>query len=99
MLILTSGYNRFFILNTAQPPTGPNAWYGPASNEYVFVYDISTAPYREASRADADGLQRDVFDPSGAAFYTGGCAADYAFVVNANPTTGAGRPSPPERFP
>jgi DNA-binding beta-propeller fold protein YncE len=89
MLVLTSGYNRFFV-NNNQPATGTVAWYTPDSNEYVFIYDISTpTPVQKQVVQMPAAYSGIVFDPSGSAFYTGGCAADYVFVINANPTTGA----------
>ena len=89
MLILTSGYNRFFI-NNNQPATGAQAWYGPDSNEYVFIYDISTpTPVQKAVVQMPTAYSGIVFDPSGSAFYAGGCAADYVFVINAKPHHGS----------
>ena len=89
MLVMTSGYNRFGV-TTVQPPTGGVSWYGPDSNEYVFIYDISqpTPVQRQVVQMPAtySGI---VFDPSGSAFYVGGCAADYIFVVGQNATTRA----------
>src|SRR5579864_5180568 len=86
MLILTSGYNRF-VINNNQPATGTNSWYPPYSNEYVFIYDISApTPVQKQVVQMPTAYSGIVFDPSGSAFYTGGCAADYVFVINQNPT-------------
>jgi YVTN family beta-propeller protein len=88
MLVMTSGYNRFFI-NNNQPEMGAQAWYKPDSNEYVFIYDISnpTPVQKQVVQMPAtySGI---VFDPSGSAFYVGGCAADAVLIVNSDATTG-----------
>jgi soluble P-type ATPase len=39
MLVLTSGFNRVYSLGVPAPPY---PWYTPDSNEYVFIYDISS---------------------------------------------------------
>ena len=39
LLVLTSGYNRAYRLGVPAPPF---PWFVPDSNEYVFIYDIST---------------------------------------------------------
>ncbi len=88
MLVLTSGYNRFFI-NNSQPPTGVNAWYAPDSNEYVFVYDISNPTPVQKQVVQVPAAYHGIaFDPSGAAFYMGGCAADLILVVARDAATG-----------
>ena len=54
LLVLTSGYNRVFNAN------GPHFHNCRDSNEYVFIYDISThTAGQEAGRADPKYLQRD----------------------------------------
>jgi len=89
MLVMTSGYNRFFIDNN-QPATGVQAWDPPDSNEYVFVYDISSpTPVQKQVVQMPFTYSGIVFDPSGSAFYVGGCAADAVLIVNADPTTGS----------
>ena len=88
MLVLTSGYNRFFV-NNIQPPTGVNAWYAPDSNEYVFVYDLSNpTPVQKQVVQVPAAYSGIAFDPSGAAFYLGGCAADLILVVARDAATG-----------
>ena len=59
LLVLTSGYNRVF--NTDDAPDAYGTLFNwPDSNEYVFIYDISTpTPVKQASRADPQYLQRD----------------------------------------
>src|SRR6185369_824578 len=72
LLILTSGFNRVFNI-AAIPPTTPVMWYTPDSNEYVFVYDISTpVPLKRQVLQFKNTYSGIVFDPSGAAFYVSG---------------------------
>ncbi|ACH38496.1 lipoprotein, putative [Citrifermentans bemidjiense Bem] len=73
MLVLTSGYNRVF---TATPST-PYPWYTPDSNEYVFIYDISTGrPIKKQVVQVPNTFHGIVFDPSGKAFYVAGGVND-----------------------
>lgn len=84
LVVLTSGYNRFAI-NNNQPPTGTVSWYGPDSNEYAFIYDISTAtPIQKQAVQLPATYSGIVFDPSGSAFYVGGSAYDVLLVVTQN---------------
>ncbi len=98
MLVLTSGYNRFSV-NNNQPPTGTVSWYQPDSNEYVFIYDISkpTPVQKQVVQLPAtyNGI---VFDPSGAAFYVGGCADDMSSSSPGTPPE-SGRSNLRRRFP
>ncbi len=81
LLILTSGYNRVFNIS-AIPPTTPFMWYPPDSNEYVFVYDISTeVPVKRQVLQLANTYSGIVFDPSGLAFYVSGGPSDNIHVV------------------
>jgi DNA-binding beta-propeller fold protein YncE len=81
MLVMTSGYNRFNI-NNNQPTTGATSWYAPDSNEYVFIYDISNStPVQKQAAQIATTYSGITFDPSGSAFYVGGCAYDVIHVV------------------
>jgi YVTN family beta-propeller protein len=92
MLVLTSGYNRYFTMDI-QPPT-PIAWDVPDSNEYVFVYDISTpTPVQKQAIAIPTTYSGIVFDPSGSAFYVAGCAYDDIEIVSRNATTGTWQPT------
>jgi DNA-binding beta-propeller fold protein YncE len=84
LLVMTSGYNRYDVSNV-QPPTGGVAWYAPDSNEYVFIYNISRpTPVLQQVVQIPTTYSGIVFDPSGSAFYVGGCAADSIFVVAQN---------------
>jgi YVTN family beta-propeller protein len=79
LLVLTSGYNRVYILGVPAPPY---PWYGPDSNEYVFVYDISnpTPVFKQAVQIPNtyNGI---VFDPSGTHFYVAGGENDNVHTV------------------
>jgi len=73
MLVLTSGYNRVF----SATPSTPYPWYTPDSNEYVFVYDISTnTPIKKQVLQIPNTYNGVVFDPSGKAFYVAGGVDD-----------------------
>jgi YVTN family beta-propeller protein len=84
LLVLTSGYNRVYKLGVPAPPY---PWYGPDSNEYVFIYDISTPTPRKKQAAVQipNSYSGIVFDPSGKAFYVAGGGSDnvHIFTVNA----------------
>jgi len=55
------------------------------SNEYVFVYDISNStPVQKQVVQIATTYNGIAFDPSGSAFYVGGCAYDLIHVVTRN---------------
>jgi YVTN family beta-propeller protein len=79
LLVLTSGFNRFYSLGVPAPPY---PWYAPDSNEYVFVYDISnqTPVFKQAVQIPNtyNGI---VFDPSGAHFYVAGGENDNVHTV------------------
>ncbi len=73
LLVLTSGYNRVY---TSTPST-PYPWYTPYSNEYVFIYDISTnAPIKTQVVQIPNTYNGIAFDPSGKAFYVAGGVDD-----------------------
>ena len=86
LLVLTSGYNRVHNTNVVGPPTVPS-WYGPASTEYVFIYDISRpAPVKKQVLPIANTYNGIVFDPSGSAFYVSGGPSDNIHVVTRSAT-------------
>jgi DNA-binding beta-propeller fold protein YncE len=65
LLILTTGYNRFFNASDQEPAAD--------SNEYVFVYDISTdKPIKKQVLQVENTFYGITFDPSGKAFYVPG---------------------------
>jgi len=101
LLILTSGYNRVYNLKASTPPY---PWYGPDSNEYVFVFDISTpTPQQTQVLQVRDSYHGIVFDPSGAAFYVAGGTDDVVHIftlsggswVEALRSSSAGEPAWP----
>jgi YVTN family beta-propeller protein len=78
MLVLTSGFNRVYALGVPPPPY---PWYVPDSNEYVFIYDISTpAPVQKQVVQIANAYHGIVFDPSGTAFYVTGGPSDVVHI-------------------
>jgi len=80
LLILTSGFNRFYTADNATPP-----WSVADSNEYVFIYDISMrTPLKKQVVAVPNTYHGIVFDPSGKAFYVAGAADDslHIYVLN-----------------
>ena len=80
LLVLTSGYNRFYNTNTPIP-------YWPDSNEYVFIYDISTPrPVKKQVLQIPNTYNGIVFDPSGKAFYVPGCSNDNVHIITLNAT-------------
>ena len=69
LLVLTSGYNRVY---TAACRLRHTRGTRPDSNEYVFIYDISTHDAgQEASGADPEYLQRDCLRSIRQAFLRG----------------------------
>jgi len=75
LLVLTSGFNRVFNKNS---PVS----YGPDSNEYVFVYDISTpTPVKKQVVQIPNTYNGMVFDPSGMAFYVAGGGDDNVHII------------------
>ena len=76
LLVLTSGYNRVYNTN-GQLSQG----YAPDSNEYVFIYDISThTPLKKQVVQIPNTYNGIVFDPSGAAFYVAGGPSDNVHI-------------------
>ncbi len=77
LLVLTSGYNRVYTTT----PSSPYTWYTPYSNEYVFIYDISTnTPVKKQVVKIANTYNGIVFDPSGKAFYVAGGSDDNVHI-------------------
>jgi YVTN family beta-propeller protein len=78
LLVLTSGFNRAYALGV---PETPYPWSMSDSNEYVFIYDISTAtPVKKQVVQIANSYYGIVFDPSGAAFYVAGGPSDNVHI-------------------
>jgi YVTN family beta-propeller protein len=80
LLILTSGYQRYYTNNIAPlPPSFP--WYDAYSNEYVFIYDISTPTLVKKQVVQVPNTYNGiVFDPSGSAFYVAGGKDDNVHI-------------------
>jgi YVTN family beta-propeller protein len=83
LLVLTSGFNR--VYNTYPMPVAP---YPPDSEEYVFVYNISTpTPFLKQVLKIPNTYSGIVFDPSvtNPAFYVTGGPSDnlHIFTLNA----------------
>ncbi len=85
LLALTSGFNRVSNINIV--PVSPLTWYPPASNEYVFIYDISRgAPVKKQPAVQIPNTYNGiVWDPSGKAFYVAGGPSDNIHVVTVGP--------------
>jgi YVTN family beta-propeller protein len=81
LLILTSGYNRVSNTHVLQAPPALT-WIQGDSNEYVFIYDISTPkPIKRQVLQVPYTYNGIVFDPSGTAFYVSGGPSDVVFIV------------------
>jgi DNA-binding beta-propeller fold protein YncE len=89
LLVMTSGYNN---LNYSNDATSPN--YGSfepsASNEYVFVYDISgkhiASPVVKQVIQVPDTWVGLVFSPDGSKFYVSGGVDDVIYTYSNGPT-------------
>jgi YVTN family beta-propeller protein len=90
MLVLTSGYNRVF--RTDGVPDAFGTYFNwPDSQEYVFVYDISTnTPVKKQVVMVPNTYNGMAFDPSGTAFYVSSGMGDFPFD-----TTGVFNPAKP----
>lgn len=92
MLVLTSGYNRVFRTDGV-PDAGGSYFNWPDSQEYVFIYDISTTkPIKKQVLKVPNTYNGIVFDPSGTAFYVSSGMGDFPFDSTGmvNPSKSAG---------
>jgi DNA-binding beta-propeller fold protein YncE len=88
LLVLTSGYNRVFRTD-GKPDAFGTYFNWPDSQEYVFVYDISTnKPVKKQVIMVPNTYYGMVFDPSGTAFYISSGLGDMPYD-----TTGAFNPA------
>jgi len=79
LLVLTSGYNRVFD----QGSNSLTSFYKPDSNEYVFVYDISSgAPLKKQVLQVPVTYFGIAWDPSGTHFYVPGCSMDDVHIFS-----------------
>ena len=81
LLVLTSGYNR--VMRASGGPDAYGTYFDwPNSNEYVFIYDISTrVPVKQQVVQIPNTYNGIVFDPSGWAFYVAGGVDDKIHIV------------------
>jgi YVTN family beta-propeller protein len=81
LLVLTSGYNR--VMRASGGPDAYGTYFDwPNSNEYVFIYDISTrVPVKQQVVQIPNTYNGIVFDPSGWAFYVAGGVDDIIHIV------------------
>jgi DNA-binding beta-propeller fold protein YncE len=85
MLVLTSGYNRVYRTDMNAPDKYGSQFNWPDSNEYVFIYDITTpTPVQKAVVQVPNTYYGIVFDPSGTAFYVSGCGDDNIHIISQN---------------
>ena len=97
LLVLTSGYNRIFRTNLVNGVLQPDAlgtyFNWPDSQEYVFIYDISTnTPVKQQVVTVPNTYNGIAFDPSGTAFYVSSGVGDVPFDSTGavNPAQSAG---------
>ena len=85
MLVLTSGYNRVYRTDGGAPDHYGTQFNWPDSNEYVFIYDItSPTPVKKAVVQVPNTYYGIVFDPTGTAFYVAGCGDDNVHIITQN---------------
>ena len=89
MLVLTSGYNRVYRTDGGAPDTYDTLFNWADSNEYVFIYDItSPTPVKKAVVQIPNTYYGIVFDPTSSAasmtFYVAGCGDDNVHIVTQN---------------
>ncbi|MGA9048956.1 MAG: beta-propeller fold lactonase family protein [Dehalococcoidia bacterium] len=88
LLVLTSGYNRVFRTDDKIDAFG-TYFNWPDSQEYVFIYDISTnKPVKKQVIMVPNTYYGMAFDPSGTAFYVSSGSGDFPYD-----TTGAFNPA------
>ncbi len=92
LLVLTSGYNR--VYRTDGKPDAFGTYFNwPDSQEYVFIYDISTnTPVKKQVVKVPNTYNGIAFDPSGTAFYVSSGMGDFPFdsTGTVNPAKSAG---------
>ncbi|MCX5973266.1 MAG: phosphoesterase, partial [Coprothermobacterota bacterium] len=85
LLVLTSGFNRVYrtdAVNGVLPQDAYGAYFNwPDSQEYVFIYDISTnVPIKKQVVTVPNTYNGIVFDPSGTAFYVSSGMGDFPYT-------------------
>ena len=85
LLVLTSGFNRLFNSDVVPPGSAAAQYDLPDSNDYVFIYDISTqVPIQKQVVQIPVTYNGVVFDPSGTRFYVAGCTTDNVHTISLN---------------
>ncbi len=86
LLVLTSGYNRVYRTDGV-PDTYGTYFNWPDSNEYVFIYDVSTpTPIKTQVVQIPNTYNGIAFDPSGWAFYVAGGVDDRVHIITRSAT-------------
>lgn len=94
LLVLTSGYNRVYRTDGVPDAYG-TLFNWPDSNEYVFIYDISTSTPRKKQVVQVPNTYNGiVFDPSGTAFYVSGGKDDNVHIFTLNAAAGTWEEEP-----
>lgn len=92
LLILTSGYNLWNFPSGANAGSQDNS----ASNEYVFVYDISNkAPVKKQVLQVPNTYSGIIFDPAGTTFYVSGGVDDSIHIYDLSAGTWSERKGSP----
>ena len=85
LVVLTSGFNRYY--DVENPPVGQTPWDPAYSNEYAFIYDISSrAPEKKQVVQFPNTYHGIVFDPNNFAFYVAGGPSDNIHIVTRSAT-------------
>ena len=85
MLVLTSGYNRVYRTDMNAPDKYGTQFNWADSNEYVFIYDITTpTPVQKAVVQVPNTYYGIVFDPTGTTFYVAGAGDDNVHIITQN---------------
>ena len=86
MLVLTSGYNRVYRTDPGAPDLYGTLFNWADSNEYVFIFDITSAtPVQKAVVQVPNTYYGVAFDPtSSSTFYVAGCGDDNVHIVTQN---------------
>ncbi len=91
LLVLTSGFNRVFRTD-GKPDAFGTYFNWPDSQEYVFVYDISTnKPVKKQVIMVPNTYYGMVFDPNGTAFYVSSGSGDLPYDTTGAFNPGEGR--------
>ena len=85
LVVLTSGFNRYY--DVENPAPGQTPWDPAYSNEYAFIYDItSRTPTKKQVLQFPNTYHGIVFDPNNFAFYVAGGPSDNIHIVTRSAT-------------